>query len=114
MKVKLINAQTMPLGEFADKHNLVLVIEESSRCDVSRYAAYFEKAHIYYGGETAVWVGTGNTPHEAAMNYANLISGRTLSVSFAKPNRENDINTLNFITISVPRLTVTPDSIITD
>ena len=26
----------------------------------------------------------------------------------------NDINTLNFITISVPRLTVTPDSIITD
>lgn len=86
MLIYLFSANRHPIGDFAEKHKLQIVVRERTPTDLGnrwleavRFFAHFKGCHVrvyddYLIGE----FGNGATVDEAIANYANLISGKTL------------------------------------
>lgn len=90
MKIKLHERAggTMKLEAFADKHDLVMRIEERSKqSGLPRYYAHFENCEVAEDGALIGSFGNGNTPEEAMADYAREIEGKRLVVDAFGPFR---------------------------
>lgn len=98
MKIELTEIETTTLEAFADKHGLVMKVREREKPadDQSRYYAYFKNTEAKEGKYFLIGLfGDGRTPEEAIVDYAKVISLRTLVVDAMTKNRRK---------IKVPRL----------
>ena len=69
----------MNIEDFADKHNLIMEINERSPGhDGLRYYAHFKRVEVKKGVFLVGVHGDGVTPEYAINNYAELISGKTV------------------------------------
>ena len=93
MEIKLNKAPRMTIEEFADKHDLIMEVNERSpvlwKDESSRYYAHFRNAEISRDIFLAGSFGDGSTPEEAISNYAKEISGRTLVVEACRDSRRD-------------------------
>lgn len=84
------------IEEFADQHDLVMVVTERASAYVSpnqsdRFYAKFTGGEIKGNGVLSSVFGNGSTPEEAIENYAKHISEKTL-VFDARSIRRKEIN----------------------
>ena len=92
---------SMSLEEFADKHNLIMVVKERARdfWPKSRFYAQFKNAEVKEGACLRGTYGNGETELRAITAYASEISGHLLVV---------DAFTEKRLEIQVPELTFQP------
>ncbi len=97
MKTTIENIPYMNLVEFADKHDLELMVVErktNARSD-HRYYAHFKNCEIKYGNMLVGTFGNGNTPKQAIDEYASKISMKRIVICAFSDDR---------LEIEVPRL----------
>lgn len=100
MRIKMKLLADMTLEQFADKHDLIMVVTERDLTKAIRGAgkfyAYFESAEIKNGGILSSSYGDGDTPEKAMAAYTKEISGKHLVVDAMQRCRRD---------IQVPKLT---------
>lgn len=80
--------ESTPIDEFADKHNLVMLVRERPpHINAARFYAMFEDVVVKEGGCLAGVYGDGATELEAINDYAKQISSRCLIVGANKLGR---------------------------
>jgi hypothetical protein len=102
LKIKREWQEAMTIHEFAEKHDLTMVVfrkkQKSSKSynlqhNYYVYGAYFEKCAIRDGCCLISRFGSGATEEEAIANYAALISDQTLVVTLGGEHlREREID----------------------
>jgi hypothetical protein len=97
MKIKREDIPSMTIEQFADAHNLVMVVMERRlpEGDPSRYYARFEHCEVGGDGFLRGEFGNGRTPEEAIADYATAITLKRIVVGAYTPERRE---------IDVPRL----------
>lgn len=93
--MKIIRRCTAPVNieDFADRHDLVMVVAERYHNRLAPYYAYFEAAE---GSMLCSTFGDGHSEREAISNYCKEIAGRVLVVNaYDQTNRKE---------IAVPRM----------
>ena len=95
MKIKLLptmsseNPQEMTLEDFADKHDLTMMIgDRGFDSDVDRFYAYFDNTETQDGHMLRCEPGNGSTHNEAMCDYAKRISQKTLIVNVYQKQRQ--------------------------
>lgn len=98
MKIEMHEIPVRTIEEFADQHDLVLVITERKVPvgHVMRYSAHFARVEVMGDGVLASVYGNGATPDEAIHCYAQKIALTRIAVDADLPIRRE---------IDVPRLT---------
>ena len=89
MKIELNTIKESSIYEFADKHGLVMQVNERERPHkgLARFYASFKGVEVKDGQLLVGAFGDGETPESAIANYANVISGRTLVIGAFTKNR---------------------------
>lgn len=99
MKIELNEITRMTIEEFADKHDLVMEINERQvriGC-ASRYYASFKGSETKNGVMLARTYGNGSTPDMAISAYAEAISCKTLVIdSMLDTRREIEVPMLSY------------------
>lgn len=88
MKIERTFIKEMTIGEFAEKHDLTMSVNErpGTRSDTSFYAQ-FKGSEVSKGSCLYGTYGNGSTPEEAIANYAIEISEQRLIFNAMRPNR---------------------------
>ncbi len=99
MRITIESIQEITIEEFAEKHDLEMVIRErkTKLSDPSRFYAMFRYAEVVDGGMLVGVSGDGFTHERAISDYASKISLRTIAIHAMRPERK---------TIEVPRLII--------
>lgn len=81
--------QPETLTEFAKKNGLTLTVRErgGDRGRLLQYFAYFSNVEVMRRGMLASLSGDGNTPDEAAADYARQLAGKRIAVDAYTPKR---------------------------
>lgn len=97
MKIKREDIPCMTIEQFADAHDLVMIVVERSlpEGDPSRYYAHFEHCEVGGDGILHGTFGNGRTPEEAISAYVEEIRFKRLVVEADTARRRE---------IDVPRL----------
>lgn len=97
MKIEKEEIEQMTLEQFADKHNLIMVVKERETESHSnmRYCAYFKNTEIKEGIFLKGEYGNGHTPEAAIGEYKHKICFRLLVVNAMSKDRKE---------IKIPRL----------
>ena len=91
MQIERKIVEEMTLERFADKHGLVMQVNErpNSIGQKTRYWANFKSCEVMKKGFLLGEHGDGATEEEAIADYARLISEQLLAVDAFKPSRRN-------------------------
>lgn len=73
------------LQDFADQYGLELVVRERNSSVLPRFFASFDDLDVKDGNILCSTFGNGSTPFEAIVNYAQLISNKSLCFSASSP-----------------------------
>jgi hypothetical protein len=89
MKIVYKTIPSMTLEEFAEKHDLTMIVEERREPsdEMARYFAYFDHADIGDGCILTGAYGNGCTPESAIEQYARTIDTKHLVVNAGNKNR---------------------------
>ena len=77
----------MTLEEFADKHDLTLVINERRDPSLPRFYAQFKNCEVKECGVLRLSYGDGDTPEKAIENYQKEINLKTIVIDAYMSNR---------------------------
>lgn len=100
MKIVHKLVPTSTIEDFADQHNLTMVVTERSSEQATKntkYFAHFEDCEVMRNNILVGSYGDGATPEDAIAAYAIEISEQQIAIGARTPARRN---------IQVPRLTV--------
>ena len=89
MKIKINAVPEQTIEEFADEHNLTMIVNErpNSIGRSGRYYAHFEGAELSDGMMLIGVYGDGSSPEEAIANYAPQISEKLIVIDATRPER---------------------------
>jgi len=76
VKITIKAKERMTLEDFADKHNLEMIVREYDW----GWAASFENAEVKDGSVLISEYGSGSDPESAILNYKKIISDKTLVI----------------------------------
>lgn len=93
MQIEMKTIERMSIEDFADKHGLVMVVNERRIRSVklAPFYAHFKNAEVLRGRFLLGTFGDGSTPEEAIKDYALQISRATLVIN-ANGNGRREID----------------------
>ena len=103
MKIVIKQLAKCTIEDFADAHNLTMVVAEMKHPEAqihSKYIAHFEDAEDQdheYSSVIGTNYGEGRSPDEAIKRYANNISGRMLVIDAMSSENRKEIQCPIFI-----------------
>lgn len=78
MKIIINRVKREDIAKFADRHKLVMEVNERSNPGLAKYYAHFRGVEVKSGSILCGESGDGETPEEAIADYARRISGKVL------------------------------------
>jgi hypothetical protein len=102
MKVIITEFERSTIENFADAHNLTMIVNErdTKKGELSPYYAFFENTEAKedkYSNVLCTEAGTGRTPYEAISRYAQNISKKYLVINAYSDTNRKEIQCPIFI-----------------